>query len=131
MPSPFGADMLPYDGSDDSLGGQDDQGWNDDAALSWYWLGTRPYDPRQRRFLQPDPAKQGGLPAYMYANSDPLPLIWATLRELCGGYTTLMMSGRAVSRLPIRLATDGRTRSGWGRTSGDGAGLTPVRTSTL
>jgi len=40
--------------------------------VAWYWLDARPYDPRLRRFLQPDPSTQGALPDYSYANNDPL-----------------------------------------------------------
>jgi len=54
------------------MGQGTDQGWSTNAALSWYWLQARPYDPRVRRFLQPDPSKQGSLPDYVYANNDPL-----------------------------------------------------------
>jgi len=61
-----------YDGWDNSLGSTPGQGWNAQAALAWYWLDARPYDPRLRRFLQPDPSTQGSLPDYAYANNDPL-----------------------------------------------------------
>jgi len=61
-----------FDGWDDSLGAAPDQGWNAQAAVAWYWLGRRSYDPHLRRFLQPDPSKQGSLPDYTYANNDPL-----------------------------------------------------------
>ncbi len=53
-----------YDGWDNSLGTM--------PALGWYWLDARPYDPRLRHFLQPDPSTQGGLPDYSYVNNDPL-----------------------------------------------------------
>ena len=61
-----------YDGWDDSLGQSKDQARNTNAAVSWYWLPARAYDPRLRRFLQPDPAKQSALLDYVYANDDPL-----------------------------------------------------------
>jgi len=48
-----------YDGWDDSRGPGRDQGWNTSAALSWYWLPARPYDPALRRFLQPNSSSRG------------------------------------------------------------------------
>lgn len=72
MPQPLRYRGYWDDAWDDALGGTPNQGWNSGAALAWYWLASRPYDPRLRRFLQPDPSKQGALPDYSYAHDDPL-----------------------------------------------------------
>lgn len=61
-------------------GGYWDDGWDDSlrpgtwnsGPLAWYWLQTRAYDPRLKRFLQPDAHTQAGLPDYVYAADDPL-----------------------------------------------------------
>jgi len=93
-----------YDGWDDSLGSAPGQGWNGASAsggqswsptampLPWYALGARSYDPALERFLQPDPASQTGLPAYVYAHDDPLdyadPSGLAAVPLNCGNTTT-------------------------------------------
>lgn len=60
--------------------------------LPWYALGVRTYDPALERFLQPDPASQSGLPAYVYAHDDPLdyadPSGLAAVPLNCGNTTT-------------------------------------------
>ncbi len=45
-----------------------------DAALGWYWLEARSYDPQLERFLQPDPSGEDGARSYAYAGDDPLDL---------------------------------------------------------
>ena len=62
-----------WDGWDNALSGSKDQGW-DGAALPWYGLGPREYDPALGRFLQPDPASQDGVRSYVYAADAPLDL---------------------------------------------------------
>ncbi len=43
-----------------------------DAALGWYWVSVRPYDPQLKRWLQPDPSSQDGVRTYVYADNDPI-----------------------------------------------------------
>jgi len=42
-----------------------------DAALGWYWVGVRSYDP-EGRWIQPDPSQADGLRTYVYADDDPV-----------------------------------------------------------
>jgi len=42
-----------------------------DAALGWYWVGARSYDP-EGRWVQPDPSQADGLRTYVYADDDPI-----------------------------------------------------------
>ncbi len=42
-----------------------------DAALGWYWVGARSYDP-EGRWIQPDPSQADGLRTYVYADDDPV-----------------------------------------------------------
>ncbi len=42
-----------------------------DAALGWYWVGARSYDP-EGRWMQPDPSQADGLRTYVYADDDPV-----------------------------------------------------------
>ncbi len=42
-----------------------------DAALGWYWVGARSYDP-EGRWVQPDPSQADGLRTYVYADDDPV-----------------------------------------------------------
>ena len=48
------------------------RGYRYDAALGWYWLSVRPYDPVSHRFLQPDPSGQEGVRSYAYCGDDPI-----------------------------------------------------------
>ena len=48
------------------------RGYRYDAALGWYWLSVRPYDPISHRFLQPDPSGQEGVRSYAYCGDDPV-----------------------------------------------------------
>jgi len=42
-----------------------------DAALGWYWVGVRSYDP-EGRWIQPDSSQADGLRTYVYADDDPV-----------------------------------------------------------
>jgi RHS repeat-associated protein len=74
IPQPLRYRGYWWDGWDNALtvgwgGGQDDSA---DAALPWYWLGPREYDPTLERFLQPDPSAQDGVRSYVYCRDDPV-----------------------------------------------------------
>ena len=43
-----------------------------DAALGWYWVTVRAYDPTLGRWLQPDPSGADGVRTYVYAGDDPI-----------------------------------------------------------
>jgi len=43
-----------------------------DAALGWYWVNVREYDPALGRWLQPDPSGADGVHTYVYAGDDPI-----------------------------------------------------------
>jgi len=84
-----------------------------DAALGWYWIGVRAYDPQLERWVQPDPSGADGVRTYAYVADDPIDYIDPTGQDEVAGIpgsdavNFLVEAGTAVlvvATLPVDLA---------------------------
>ncbi len=84
-----------------------------DAALGWYWVGVRAYDPQLERWVQPDASGADGVRTYAYVADDPSDYIDPTGQDEVAGIpgsnnvNFLVAAGAAVlvvATLPVDLA---------------------------
>ncbi len=82
-----------------------------DAALGWYWVSVRPYDPALKRWLQPDPSAQDGVRTYVYVGDDPVdatdPSGLSATPPPCSAYTNHTVCEQSPTPPPSGTPTPG------------------------